>query len=420
LEAYFPSKEIPASNVGLSLSVDSDNLVGRVSPGRADALRHTQRGIIGFSWRGQLSARTTVLLDNRLDEDPTYLGKRQSGYASYAEESYVVLTVPNFELLLGRAFCSWGPASSGSLILSDVQRPMDRVSVRFHYRWLYYCHVSAFLDRVGENNRYFSGHRFDIRLRPTVWLGLSETVVYGGPLLSPRFAFHIPVIPLFDPTVNESLGIGGDANIMGAVDVSVYPASGLQLYGQLLIDDIQVERQLPGDLEPAEWGFLVGLRGLPAGVFSEIEYARVTNRTYKTLHGFTNYVHRNRPLGFPYGSDCDRLWLRANHWLRDAFRAQTHVLFLRRGEGSMDKPFDQPWNIPGLAHYSEPFPTGIVESTWRAQLELRWHPVTRFGFAEAVLGYEAVRNVGNRAGENSRGLYYWFRLWLELGHSWSL
>lgn len=57
-------------------------------------------------------------------------------------------------------------------------------------------------------------------------------------------------------------------------------------YGQLLIDDLQIEKTRPGDLEPNEIGYLVGgqvadalgLRATTIGV----EYTRVANRTCNT------------------------------------------------------------------------------------------------------------------------------------------
>jgi len=44
------------------------------------------------------------------------------------------------------------------------------------------------------------------------------------------------------------------------LDLNAYPMKGLQAYGELLLDDIQIERKVPKDLEPTEWGWLIGLR----------------------------------------------------------------------------------------------------------------------------------------------------------------
>ncbi|MDZ7336963.1 MAG: capsule assembly Wzi family protein [candidate division KSB1 bacterium] len=361
---------------------------------------------------------TTVLLDNRVDENPSYVGKRQSGHGCYAEEAYVLYRLPSLQLLFGRAFQLWGPASSGSLILSDFARPLDQISVRFEHKWLWFSHVSAFLDAIGDKQRYLSAHRLDLRLRRRLWIGLSEAVLYGGEHLPPLPAFHIPVLPLFDPAANDRIPGAGDANILGSIDFSCYPKPGLQAYGQILVDDVQVEREYPGDLEPPEWGWLLGCRAFIWHAFVEAEYASITNRTYKTAAGFTRYTHRNDPLGYYRGSDMDQLWFRGNYWLGSSLRFQVHALYLRQGEGRMDKPFDTPWNVSGLKHYSEPFPTGVVERTGRVQGEVRWHFPAGMGFAEITFGYESVANAGNNAHRHTKGWYYSVRLWLEVGRTW--
>ena len=388
--------------------------------GAAVQLRHTQRAALGFAWQDRLFVVTSVLLDNRLDEDPRYLGKRQNGYASYSEEAYLLYKMPHFRFLFGRSALSWGPSATGSLILSGASRPMDQLSARFRYKWLQYSVVSASLNPIGDKYRYFSGQRLDVRLRSNLWIGLSETVLYGGTYLPLHWAFHVPVIPLFGPVSNDRLGPDAEANILGAVDVSYYMYPGLQLYGQLLIDDIQVEKQYPGDLEPNEWGLIAGTRMAVGKFFGALEYARVANRTYRTVAGYTRYTHRNQPLGYPLGSDLDQLWFQGNYWFSDTFLGRLQFQYIRQGEGYLYKPFDTPWNIPGLTHYSEPFPSGVVEKTVRIQGQIRWHPPASFGFMEVSVGHEAVRNAGNVSGKIDSGWFYSLRTWLEFGKVWSL
>ena len=62
------------------------------------------RGRILFNYKDNLSVVNTVLTDNRLDDDPQYLGKRQSGAASFMEEAFILYTPDHFNFLLGRSF----------------------------------------------------------------------------------------------------------------------------------------------------------------------------------------------------------------------------------------------------------------------------------------------------------------------------
>lgn len=419
LKAYLKDFLPTASRQNLfSLSLQSDNRVGKLSLLCASGLHHTQRAALGFSWQDRLFVVTSVLLDNRLDEDPDYLGKRQNGYASYSEEAYLLYRLPHFQFLFGRSGISWGPSETGSLILSGASRPMDQLSARFRYKWLRYSVVSASLNPIGAEYRYFSGQRLDIRLMRRLWLGLSETVLYGGTYLPVHWAFHIPVIPFYGPVVNDRLGPDADPNILGALDVSYYVRAGLQVYGQLLVDDIQVEKQYPGDLEPNEWGATIGTRMAAGRFWGTLEYVRLANRTYRTLAGFTRYTHRNRPIGYPLGSDLDQLWLHGSYWFGDAFLGRLQVQYIRRGEGRLDRPFDTPWNIPGLTHYSEAFPSGVVEKTFRIRVTLRWHPLTSHGFSEVNIGYGSVKNAANVPGKRERRWFCSARCWLEFGKVW--
>lgn len=380
--------------------------------------RFIPRGRISFQFGGNLAVQSSFLTDNRLDENKKYLGKRQSGIASYSEESYIIYSPKHFNFLLGRSFVRWGPGATGSLLLSDFSRPLDQMYADFSYKWLRFFFLTASLNTVSVNNtvanRYFSAHRLNFQLRKNIWLGISETVIYGGPNAAPQLAFHIPVIFYHGVILNgPTLG-----NTMGSIDISCYPAKNMHLYGELLIDDIQLEKSGPVDLEPNEWGLLIGIQSAYQRFFWETEYVRVTNRTYKTPDLWESYTFRNDPLGYFLGNDFDHLRIRGNYWLRSDFRLQTILQFIRRGAGRIDTPFDTPWmSTPAGEDYREPFPTGIVEKLRRFQLELRWHPGSSFGYGEVPLGYENINSIENEQDKNSAGWFFNLGFWLEFGKS---
>ena len=382
--------------------------------------RFIPRGRISFEFGGNLSVQNSFLTDNRLDENRKYLGKRQGGTASYSEEAYIIYSPKHFNFLLGRSFVRWGPGATGSLLLSDFSRPLDQLYADFRYKWLRFFFLTASLNPISVNrtiaNRYFSAHRLNFQLGKNIWLGISETIIYGGPNAAPQLPFHIPVI------FYHGVGLNGPtlANTMGSIDISYYPAKNMHLYGELLIDDIQLEKSGPVDLEPDEWGFLIGIQGAYQRFFLETEYVRVTNRTYKTPDLWERYTFRNDPLGYYLGNDFDHLWIKCNYWLRSDFRLQTKFQFIRRGEGRIDTPFDTPWmSTPPGGSYEEPFPTGIVEKLSRFQLELRWHPERSFGYGEVHLGYENINNIENEPDKSSGGWYFKIEFWLEFGKNWS-
>ena len=378
--------------------------------------RFIPRGRISFEFGENLVVQNSFLADNRLDENRKYLGKRQSGTASYSEEAYIIYSPKHFNFLLGRSFMKWGPGATGSLLLSDFSRPLDHLYGDFRYKWLRFFFLTASLNPIATNeaiaNRYFSAHRLNIQLRKNLWFGISEAVIYGGPNVTPQLPFHIPVI-FFHGVVLNGPTLG---NTLGSIDISYYPAKNMHLYGELLIDDIQMEKSSPVDLEPAEWGLLIGIQGAYQRLFLETEYVRISNRTYKTPDLWERYTFRNDPLGYSLGNDFDHLRIRGNYWFRPDFRLQTKLQFIRRGEGRIDTPFDTPWlsTITG-EDYREPFPTGVVEKLRRFQFELRWHPVSGFGYGEIHLGFENINCVENKPNKNFGGWYFKIEFWLEFG-----
>ncbi|NIA30984.1 MAG: hypothetical protein GWP06_13855, partial [Actinobacteria bacterium] len=77
-----------------------------------------QRGTVGRRVMPWLHVYDTFVLDNRLDEMPSYLGKTQSGYASYSEQAYVLAHYKKFCLKIGRDFIRWGPGRDAALMFS--------------------------------------------------------------------------------------------------------------------------------------------------------------------------------------------------------------------------------------------------------------------------------------------------------------
>jgi len=313
----------------------------------------------------------------------------------------------------------WGAGQTGTLLLSDYSRPLDQLYADFQYRWLQYSFLTATLNPMSDVvgvNRFLTAHRLDLRLRHNLWVSLNEAVVYGGAGKTAPFAFINPVIFYHGEVLNGPT----DGNTLGSIDFAYYPVRNLNFYGELLIDDIQLEKSGPGDLEPSEWGLLLGAQTACGRILLQAEYVRITNRTYKTPQYWEIYTHRNDPIGYYLGNDFDHLWLRGNYWLNSALRLQVVSQFIRRGEGRIDTPFDTPWsNTPLGQNYSEPFPTGTVETTRRLQLELRWQPWD-LGFAEMVLGNEQVKNVNNVAGKKIEGWYADIKFWLEIGKVWEI
>ena len=395
-----------------------------------------QRGTIGMRVRPWLEVYDTFILDNRLDEDPNYLGKTQGGYTSYSEQAYALVSYKGFRFKLGRDFIRWGTGRDASLLVSDFSRPMDQFAASYKSHFFKFSYFTASLNPsdyaveglggtgypllYDRQNRYLTAHRLEIRPWRYLYVAISEAILFGGPNYSYDFAYLNPFIFYHGVQLNGPNG----GNTIGSLSLAFIPKPGIFLYGDLLIDDMQLEKTGPGDLEPNEIGYIVGANVAdPFGIFGLDlygEYTRITNRTYNTLQPWEKWLHRNQPIGHFLGNDFDRILAGFSYWPKPVYRFSFGYEKRRRGGGRIEKPFDSPWqDVPIGEEYHEPFPTGVVEKSNIYRLEATWHPWWWLRCI-GMISYWDVENLNNMSGEN---IEYWegfFRVEVDWIGRWRL
>jgi hypothetical protein len=353
-----------------------------------------------------LELANTMTADSRLDNDPGYMGISQNGFAGYTEQAYLRLHKDGVELKIGRDYLRWGPGLDASLLISDQVRPLDQLLFSWRNRYLHYTFFFSSLDAVSADGaqgsvrryRYLSGHRLEVRPWRFLSLAVQEAILYGAEGGGLNLAFWNPFI-FFHA---EQLNGPDDGNTLGSIQAVFKPQRNWRLYGDLLIDDLQLENSGPTDLEPSERGYLLGVNWSDpfwmSGVDLFGEYAAVTNRTYNSLNVWEKWLHRRQPLGHFLGNDFDRLILGLRWWPASAWRGRFFFEHRNRGEGRIEKTFDEPWLTgPVGKEYHESFPTGVVESSNRLTLELSWQPrwwLRVFG----LFDHTAASNWQNRKG----------------------
>jgi len=356
------------------------------------------------------------LIDEGLAEDPAYTGKIWRGFAGRVETAVASVTWRNFDFLFGRYGSFWGPVDH-SLVLSETARPMDAFSFRFlwgRFHFTYQFGKLVPLDNpagpdTAFENRFFAGHRLDIRLRENVRIGLFETIVFGGPGRSPDLSYLNPFLSFHAVQLNEDI----DDNTFLGADFSFYHAERYKIYGQLLIDDFQVDDDTRGDQEPGEIGLVFGLQALdlPGSIDLHTEYLRIANRTYNQRLTRNRYVNRGQFIGHEFGPDGDRTMISITRWFHDNDRVVLNLSYQRRGEGNDDDFWDDPWLQ--VDQYDESFPTGVVEKTLTASGCFDGIIAGRF-FLSLETGLMRIFDFENRAGENRSVPFFEARLSLLL------
>ncbi|PWB70568.1 hypothetical protein C3F09_08960 [candidate division GN15 bacterium] len=329
------------------------------------------RGRAYESFRGGMAARPArnifvwgnFVLDEQRAKNPLYTGKKWRGLAGDVEQGFVWYQNGGFNLQAGRFASFWGGRYS---LLLGPNTIMDGVA--YSLRWgrvaLSY-RLSALDGRSPEKdgvaafeNRYLAGHRLDVHLSNRLRIGASEMVVFGGPGRQPEFAYLNPILFFHSSQLN---GKAND-NTLIAVDFDFTPVNRFRLYGQLLIDDFQIEKKQQSDQEPDESGLVAGFYAVDVATGWDIkaEYTRVTNRTFNQPLPRNRYLFDGQPIGAASGNDYDLGSVSVIRWLKQNLRGSLAFKYGRQGEGSPMDGWSTPW-LDVSGDYSEPFPTGVVE-----------------------------------------------------------
>jgi len=376
----------------------------------------------GFSYYpgSHFGAAVFVNLDRARAVDPEYTGKVYRGLAGGIETAVLGFQKGRISMTLGRQRIFWGPQRI-NLLISETAEPLDLLSASYRTRRLTFSFLFARLDgsRPDEidslrfpddrfkDNRYLVGHRLDLNLHRTLRVGLFETVLFGGEGRPPELYYLNPLQFFHAAQLNEN----EDDNTILGVDFTFLPAKGVCAYGQFLVDDFQIDDETAGDREPNEWGVMIGMRtaGRIASPIPDIklEYTRLSNRTYHQRIPRNRYLYRNQLIGHPLGPDADSVALSLRFWPHEPFYSEIEFAYCRKGEGSIHKPWDEPWLLT-TGDYDESFPTGTVERSILIALRMSgFVPFSEYTrnhvFISVDAGWGEIRNYLNVEGAFKTG-----------------
>jgi len=232
----------------------------------------------------------------------------------------------NFIWEIGRDYLHWGPAYSGSLILSDnsagfVQaqgiKEIDFGKLLGRLKITQF--TGTFEDR-GER-LYLFGRRYERPLSRRWYVGISETAKTSrapNPL--------ILVLPFY-LYQHLFLDIDEEFNTLYSADLLFRNPRGQEFYGELLIDDITAPR-IFGDRfdRPRKTGYLLGFH-LPKAFGSaqssfRAEYIFIDPLTYSATRDDLPelaYIHDTDVIGHPIGPNAKGIYLRAEHYFNEKF-----------------------------------------------------------------------------------------------------
>lgn len=311
-----------------------------------------------------------------------------SGYFDYAQLGY---HHKNLLLTFGRTFRSWGPRDNDRLLISTNSPAFNQFSLEYQNNWLFFQFWTARLDHFNgpdstRLNRFISAHRLAIKPHKRLEIGFSETVLYARANSGLEWYYLNPILPYYWEQYNNRI----DDNIYWQLDFIWYAREGLKIWGELLIDDFQIDFVS----EPHQIGFNLGVSELGL-IFSkylqlELDYTQIRNTVYGQNKFYNVFANQGVVIGSSLGTDSDRFRYVATAHIASYLRLKAGGSISRKGEGRFDDSDSYP------APKGEKFPSGVVQTSYDHYLRAE---ILKDNFIESdlTIGYLSISNLYNTA-----------------------
>ena len=345
-------------------------------------------------------------VDNRLKYDPEYAGKKDRFVAGRNDEAYLIGSWKYLEVSFGLVDRNWGPPEVEGLILSTAPYAYDHLFLRLGPRRLRLEMLATELndlpewaDSVGPaqtsalDRRFLSVHRLVVEPSDRLAFSLSEAMLYAneGGISRSWEPWYLNPLNLWLLAQYQGKTTG---NSLVAADATWQARRHLRLFGQLYLDDAQVDRRQSSDREPPGYGFTLGATGGALGgrVSWSAFYTRVTNLAYRTPANQEQYTSDGVGLARSH-DDYDQLTARVTTAPAPRALLAGELTALRQGQGSIVTHY------PAVSQYADSlwFLTGVVQRTLRIAAQASWTPAYGINLS-ADVGRHFVRNANHVAG----------------------
>lgn len=367
---------------------------------------------VGYeSGRGN-STQPNTLYAPMFNVNIPFLGSGGLDYINFnfPKTAFVSFGGSHWNVLLGRDTVRWGNGETGNLYLGGNQNYDN--TIRFttyfdNFKYSYVTNFSAHPESVLNNNsqndlengtKAFMAHRFDFWfLNNRMNFAVTEGIMYQS-------ADNVFDVRFFNPMMfYHNTYIRANANSLLGFDADFAVCKGLNLYGQLVID----EGALPGEPttaspeggRPGKMGGMLGVKyAMPVadgtlrfnleGVYTDPylylreEYDSTTGQNGVSLYDYTREFHQNTPtiaynrapVGYRYGGDCIVGDFKANYTTSKNWVSELELFYMAHGIIYNDFEGDD-WaygtsHTPSTTDIAETpsHPDGYVERTFRASL----------------------------------------------------
>lgn len=350
---------------------------------QADTNRSVTGGV-GFRLAmvaGPVVALVHPVIDNRLNNDPDFAGRKDRATAGRTQDAYVAGQWEYADLFVGRIARNWGPYVVTGMQLGSAPYTYDHLYLRAGTDAVHGSSLVAKLDDAfepdGVRARYFYTHRLGLRWRG-LELGASEGYLATGIGRSYDLSLINPLNIYALSWRNERNS--GNLSLGGTIGYRT-PRAGAYT-AELFIDDVQIDRCNPTCKEPSSYGGSISAEGVPLWRDQKLfaSYSRLTGLAYRTPDVAETYASEGIGLGEAF-SDYDEARVGVDLAAIPYVTLRAYGAYRRQGEGDYRLPYPPPAQYGAIRGFLQ----GTVEHVGRAALT---------GAAMLAPGVELTADVG--------------------------
>lgn len=309
--------------------------------------------------------------DELMDENKVYWGDNFGEFRGGLEIGYVKFSNEHFEVKFGRDYFFPGYYTGENLLFSKYQYPYDQLKLVYRNKFLEFSSYYLPLVRTAQNiNRHLHGHRLSINLFGKGYVALNDVVLYGGEHKQIEVALLNPFIPYYVYSQNTP---DFQSNTLLSMEL-FYRYKKAYIFTEFLLDDFQIEKKTPADLEPNEFGYNItlGVENILPKWYWSFNLTKVANRTYNTPDNtWEKYLNKNYPIGHFRGNNFWEISTSVKYYHSEDLAAKLSVYYNEFGDEALYGEFNKDFlNYTIEEGYSEPFPFGTVKSVSLTELKV--------------------------------------------------
>lgn len=267
-----------------------------------------------------------------------------------------------FKFKFGRDYYLPGVYFYENLLFSKYNYSYDLLGAEYSNN---YFTISSYYLRPDNSsdsliyNRHINVHRITVNLG-NGYLAFNDLMLYGGYKQGSDIMAFNPLILLYPYRKNKK---HLDGNNIMTLEL-YYSYNNYYIFTELVLDDWQADKKVPGDLEPTEWGInsTFGKNHIFQNVNWKINYTRVANRTFNTPNeNYEKYIHKNFPIGHFLGNNFWEAKTSFTYSKNDVISDVTFY-YLEYGDEALYGEFNTDYiNYTVKQGYNENFPFGRIK-----------------------------------------------------------